>query len=724
LTAIELERRALRRRHRVFDLAIAVPAWVWLSLLVAVSVVIRSALAFRNPAPWIFQDELLYSELAKSFGATGHFAIRENPGAGGFGLVYPVLISPAWALFQKVPTAYTAAKAINAVVMSLAAVPVYLLARRLVGRGLALVAGLLTLALPGMVYTSTIMTENAFFTAFLFWVLAVVLAIERPTALRQVAAVVLTLIAYETRNQAAVLVPALITAIVLVILLEALADDRRLAVAVGRRAAAFAATWVTLAAGIAGYLALEVGSRGKTVSNAVLGGYSVLTESSYSVHETVRWFLYHVGELDLALGVLPFAAFIVLVVAALRRRPPSREVQIFAAVGLSASVWLLLEVAAFATTGYGHQIQERNLFYLEPLFLIALVAWAGGTLPWSRTLTGAAALVAAALPGVVPYTSFLGPNEVANAFGLLPLWRAVDRGNVAASHLTEYVVLAALVGGLLFLLLPRRLALVAPAVVLLYLAAANSPVVGKIHQTSTESRYGGIQAPQRDWIDRAVGTTKPRVAAIWTSATGVNFVSLWDNEFFNRSVGPVYNLHGPPDGLPQETITIDPRNAVARDSSGKPISAKYVLTDKSLKVAGRVIASDPGPGMVVYRVGGPIRLIVRELDGVYPDSWSGPTAGYTRYPCVRGTLSVVLAGYAKLEPRPVTAEARSAGRVLRTVVPPGGRRTLAIPLRPRNKLCQVAFSISPTVVPAQVLGGADTRELGIRFKQVTFSPKP
>jgi hypothetical protein len=719
LTAIELERRA---RHRVVDLAIAVPAWVWLSLLVAVSVVIRSALAFRDPAPWIFQDELLYSELAKSFAATGHFAIRENAGAGGFGIVYPTLISPAWALFQKVPSAYDAAKAINAVIMSLAAVPVYLLARRLAGRGLALAAAVLALALPGMAYTSTIMTENAFFPVFLFWVLALVLALERPTAVRQLAIVVLTFVAYETRNQAAVLVPALVTAIILVILFEAWDDDRRFAVAVARGAAAFAVTWATLGVGIGGYLAFEIGSKGKTLSNALLGGYSVLTESSYSVHETGRWFLYHVGELDFAVGVLPFAAFIVLVVAALRRRPPSREMRVFAAVALSISVWLLLEVAAFATTGYGHQIQERNLFYLEPLFLIALVAWAAGVLPRSPGLTGAGALIAAALPGVVPYRSFLGPNEVANAFGLLPLWRAVSRGDVAPSHLTEVVVLAALAGGLLFLLLPRRLALVAPAVVLLYLAAANSPVVGKVRETSIESRYGGVQAP-RDWIDRAVGT-KPSVAAIWTGAPGVNFVSLWDNEFFNRSVGPVYNLHGPPDGLPQETITIDPKNAVARDPSGKVIRAQYVLTDKSLKVAGQVIASDPGLGMLLYRVGGPIRLIVRELDGVYPDSWSGPTAGYTRYPCVSGTLSVVLAGYVRLQPRPVTVVARSAGRVLRAVVPAGGVRTLAIPLQPRNKFCHAAFSISPTVVPAHVLGGADTRELGIRFKRVTFRPKP
>src|SRR5205823_12300796 len=132
-----------------------------------------------------------------------------------------------------------------------------------------------------------------------------------------------------------------------------------------------------------------------------------------------RWFLYHAGELDLAVGVLPVAAFIVLVVAAMRRRPPSREARIFAAVALSVSVWFLLEVAAFATTGYGHQIQERNLFYLEPLFLIALVAWAGGLLPRSASLTGSAALAAAALPGVVPSSLFLAPNEVATAFGLL-----------------------------------------------------------------------------------------------------------------------------------------------------------------------------------------------------------------------------------------------------------------------------------------------------------------
>lgn len=710
----------MRARDRATALAMAVPVWAWLSLLVAVSAVIRSALAFGDPSPWIFSDELLFSELAKSLAATGHFAIRENAGSGGFGVVYPALISPAWALFQKVPTAYEVAKGINAVVMSLAAVPVYLLARRLVGSALALGAAVLALALPGMVYTSTIMTENAFYPVFLFWVLAVVLALERPTVLRQLAAVGVTFLAYMTRNQAAVLVPALVTAIVLLVLLEASSDERGFAAAAGRRAAAFAATWATLLAGVGVFFAVEVGSKGKTVSSAVLGGYSVLTESSYSVHETARWFLYHLGELDLAVGVLPFAAFVFFVAVALRRTPPSRQARVFAAVALSACFWLTLAVAAFATTPYGHQILERNLFYVEPLFMVALVAWAGGILPRAPSLTAVAGLIAATLAGVVPYDSFLTPNEVANAFGILPLWRAVIRGFVAPSHLSEVVILAALAAGLVFVLLPRRALLVAPALVLVYLSFANSPVEGRISQASSESRHGGVQV-RRDWIDQAVGTTKPRVAAIWSGAPGLNFVTLWDNEFFNRSVGPVYNLHGAPDGLPQETITIDPNNFL-RHTNGTAVRAAYVLTDASLQVAGPTVASDPGLGMTLYRVGGPVR-VVGQTQGISPDKWSGPSVHYTRYPCLRGTLSVTLAGYRPLQAHPVTVVATSSTRKLgRIVVPPGARRTLNVPLSPERGYCLVNFSISPTVVPAEVLGNKDTRELGLRFMKMVYRP--
>ncbi len=94
-------------------------------------------------------DELLYSELAKTLAEHGHFLVRGEP-YSGLGVVYPALIAPAFRLFGSVPDAYVAAKAINSVVMSLAAVPAYFLARRVVRPGLALVAALLTVAVPSM----------------------------------------------------------------------------------------------------------------------------------------------------------------------------------------------------------------------------------------------------------------------------------------------------------------------------------------------------------------------------------------------------------------------------------------------------------------------------------------------------------------------------------------------------------------------------------------------
>ena len=74
-------------------------------------------------------DELIYSELAKSLAGGGRFLLRGEHTAA-YGFVYPALISPAWALFDAIPQAYAAAKAINSFVVSLSAIPAYLLARR------------------------------------------------------------------------------------------------------------------------------------------------------------------------------------------------------------------------------------------------------------------------------------------------------------------------------------------------------------------------------------------------------------------------------------------------------------------------------------------------------------------------------------------------------------------------------------------------------------------
>ena len=104
--------------------------------------------------------------------------------------------------------------------MSLTAVPVYLIARRLVTRGLALTAAALSVSILSMTYTGTVMTENAFYPVTAVWALLLVRTLERPTLGRQAVLVVAILVAYLTRAQAALFVPALVTAILIVALLE------------------------------------------------------------------------------------------------------------------------------------------------------------------------------------------------------------------------------------------------------------------------------------------------------------------------------------------------------------------------------------------------------------------------------------------------------------------------------------------------------------------------
>ena len=108
----------------------------------------RIALARRIVAPWIMVDEIVYSELAKSFAAHGHFLVRGVP-SRGYGFVYPVLIAPAWRLFARDPERLRAPpRRSTASLMSLAAIPAYFLARRLLPAGLSLVAAALDRARP------------------------------------------------------------------------------------------------------------------------------------------------------------------------------------------------------------------------------------------------------------------------------------------------------------------------------------------------------------------------------------------------------------------------------------------------------------------------------------------------------------------------------------------------------------------------------------------------
>jgi hypothetical protein len=327
--------------------AVAVPAGLWLTAIVVCSIVVRVALGHRMVAPWIMVDELVYSELAKNVAAHGEFLVRGVP-SHGYGFVYPILISPAWKLFTSIPDAYAAAKAIDAVLMSLAAIPAYFLARRVLPAGLSLVSAVLAVLIPSMLYTGMLMTENAFYPLFLLAAFLLVLTLEAPTAFRQIALLAVCGIAFETRAQAVALFAAVATAPVLLALIE-----RRGARATLRR---YGWLYGLLGGGAAIALAGTVAAGRSPLS--LLGAYRAATSSSYTVSGVLHFFLYHVAELDLYLGIFPFAALLALWLAPRRPSPGARA---FAAASLAIWVWLLAEVAAFASASFVNRIGAEHV---------------------------------------------------------------------------------------------------------------------------------------------------------------------------------------------------------------------------------------------------------------------------------------------------------------------------------------------------------------------------
>ena len=514
----------------------AVPAWAWLIGLVALSFGFRAWLARGMPAPFIMVDELIYSELAKSFAATGDFAIRGTP-TRGYGVVYPVLISPAYALFDAIPDAYAAIKTTNALLMSLAAAPAYLLARRIVRPGHALVVALLTVAVPSLVYTATVMTENAFYPLFLCVCVLIVWLVEKPSWWLTVATLLAIVVAYETRAQAIALVPALLTAPLLLWLFS----GRPWRVALRPFALLYG-----LVLGGALLVVLVQTARGAPLSD-LLGAYDVVSDSSYDVSEILRYLLYHWAELTLYLAVIPVAATIVLVGTA---RSLDARLQSFLAVALSTSFWLVLAVAVFASR-FAFRIQERNMFVVAPLFFCLLLAWVERGAPRPRVLGYCAAGASALLVLAIPFERFVETSAISDTLMLLPWWSVQD--STGLEWVAEIAFGLALAGAIAFLVVPARYALALPALVLVVYGVVLKPVWFGPHgvkQAGIGALYQGIRGVERGWIDTSVPEGE-EAQVLWTGRSDRFTVNM--NEFFNRRVGRVLYTGQPTPGGAGET---------------------------------------------------------------------------------------------------------------------------------------------------------------------------
>jgi hypothetical protein len=683
------------------------PIWAWLGALYAVAVAVQLALALRVTSPWIMVDELVYSDMARSFAATGHFLIRGVH--ANYGFVYPLVLSPVYAALGPVADVYRWARVVDALVMCSVVLPAYLLARRVVRPPAALAAAALAAAVPSLAYAGTLMTENVFYPVFVWLAFGLVLMLERPTLRRQLAVLALCALAFVTRAQTVALVAAVVTAPLVLAWIE---RGRP------RRLGAFKPLYGIVA--LAAVLAVVVeAARGRSPAQ-ILGNYSVTSNGGYHAWPAFRWLVLHVAELDLYLWVLPFAALIVLVANA---RHLDARLRVFAAATVAVSAWLVVEVAVFASQ-YSHRIEERNLFYLAPLFLVALLAWIERGQPKPPRAAIVAAGVAAVLPGAITFPSLLNVTAQSDTLGLQPWWYVGDslagRDSVAVVAVLVSAALAAA-----FLWLPRRYAAVLPALVALGFLATWLPLELWQHSFPRLSRSAYAQGvgTSRSWIDAAVGRNA-HVAVLWS---GGNELAVWENEFWNRSVDRVYELGTKlPGDMPGTSVTVDRRSGILL-AHGRPVRARYVLAQQSVALLGTRLAADPAKQLVLYRVSRPVRTTTR-VDGLYSGAyhpWSGPRLTWQRFSCTGGTLTVVVESDAQLF-RGLTQTAAVTGTTApRTLTVPSttSGETFSFPLTPRDGVCRVTFSISPARRPSAYrrLHSSDTRLLGLHFDSIRYS---
>lgn len=586
-------------RDSVVDGVVRAPA-ACLAALVLASAVVRAAVGLRVPSPWILPDEIVYSELAKSIAEGNRPSIRGIP-VFGWGEVYPTLIAPAWVVFDDAVTAYHAALAINALVMSLAAVPAYFLARMFVSERASLVVALMSVLVPSMTYTGVVMTENAFYPAFLVTVLLIARAVREPTLGAQAWALLGLGLVALTRIQGLALVGSYLAAV----LLYALTGRRGERGSYLRR---FLPTAVLVPAAVLAPLVVST-ARGEGPFEwlgARSGTFDVLRLS-----EVPEWFVFLVADLVLYVAVVPAAATAVLLGTGLRAGAEAR-VRLFACVALPTVAALVASVslvsAALDVDGT-ENLNERYVFYVVPLLFVGFALWIRQGLPRPRPWAGLGVAALCLLAIVLPIDR-LAYNAGFQSPALLP-WLELSRPR-GVLLLAVGAFVAAL--GVLWLRLgetgARRLwSVVAAWMTLVALMAVDTGIEAAALFART------FEPGKEAWIDRAV----PRgadVVVVWREEAPAGtpdpfYFSVMVNEMFNAGVGDVYAVGGPThyeSFLPTRPAAAGP-DGTLRDEAGTPVGADFVLTSCRTPIEGRIVARSPTVPLQLVRPTRPVRLV-------------------------------------------------------------------------------------------------------------------
>ncbi|MGZ4381735.1 MAG: glycosyltransferase family 39 protein [Gaiellaceae bacterium] len=623
----------------------AVPARYALAGIVGLSFVVRLAAVLAHATPLYFPDEYIYGTLARSLAETGKLAIRGQP-AHFPALLEPMLASPLW-LFHDPMLAYRLTLGLNALAMSLAAIPVYLLARRLgLGAGLALAAAALAVASPDLLFASFLLADPIAFPLVLTALYLAVRALEKPTWKMQVAFIVVAGLAAFARIQYAVLPIAFLASALLV--------ERG-------RVRRYWPTFALLAVPVVGVLALG--------PSRVLGYYTQVPHAHVPVFAALKWAAIDTMMLAYSAGwILIPGAMVGLALALVR--PRTRVERAFGAMALFLAGGIFVEAAVYAARG-ATRYQERYLFALLPLVALAFGLYVKRG--WPHRLAVAVVSAAMLLLSVrVPLSGFTAADNKQDSPFLFAVFRLEALSSVGTG--TLIVAIAAGILSVLAVVLVGRKHAAAIVLSLAGLACVLASLGSFVFDRANAANVRASHLP-RDltWIDR---TGLEDVSLVQTM--GAPRGRATEQLFWNRNVTRVTLLPGAEAtdafGATPITVTGDGRMVAGREPISGPIlfesfAARAEFT--GARFVGR------GVSLELYKPVGTPRLSLL-VAGLYTDGWLAHAGRLTVWPDKSGltdgtlTLRLWLPKNTQLTPMILTAPG-----VKRTVmVPSGGSRTV------------------------------------------------
>jgi hypothetical protein len=581
------------------------PLWLaalWLALAGGLA-----ALTAQVADWYVMTDELLYERLALSIGRL-HSPLPHIHGEliDNINQLYPLLLAPIFA-GQLVPGALRDAHVLNAIVMSSACIPAFLLCVRVTRNArIAYAVAALTVCIPWIVLSSFLMTEALAYPVFVWAVLALQAAIVSPSARSDAGLLAAIAVAILARTQFAVL----LAVVPLALLVDCFAPRALVA-----RHRVLAVAYATLA--VAAVVLLALGRL-----SDVLGTYSVTARGNLVPRDTPRSLLEHLAPVGLGIGIVPF----ILAVAWLltpHARSRTREQRAYASLAIVSLLTLLLEVTSYDLRFGAGRLHDRYFFYVVPLLLVSCAAMCLER-PWRRwPIVAGGALLALAFSflSVVSYGKLNVDSPV--AFLNEPLL-AVAGSEAGAQLLLGVVTIVVTV----LLLAPRRVAL---ALVAISAAAMLAQTAGAFTRLLSHDGTSGRpltleQGVVFDWLDRRAGTGADVTMIPYPLLPGTYWenVSYWWNvEFWNASAehAVVYEdaFTGTPETFPTEELTFD--RATGRASWSPPGLVATAVAESRFHLAGKVLDEDRGVELV--RPARPARADWLGLD-FYRDGWTIP----------------------------------------------------------------------------------------------------